>query len=76
MRLIPTDERYYELFDALADEIVSAASLVRELFESLERRDDLVSQSLDRGAFCFEHRKESFRRPRSIVVKGYRLPLS
>jgi uncharacterized protein Yka (UPF0111/DUF47 family) len=42
MRLIPTDERYYELFDALADEIVSASSLVRELFESLERRDELV----------------------------------
>jgi len=42
MRLIPQDERFFELFDALADEIRKGSSLVRELFESLERRAELV----------------------------------
>jgi uncharacterized protein len=43
MRLLPKDEHYFELFNALGDEIVAAASLLRELFQSPERRDELVA---------------------------------
>ena len=42
MRLIPKDERYFELFNALADDVAAAAALLRELFETPARRAELV----------------------------------
>lgn len=43
MRLIPKDERYFELFNALADDVAAAAALLRELFETPARRGELVA---------------------------------
>ena len=42
MRLIPKDEQYFALFNALGDELAAAAALLRELFETPARRDELV----------------------------------
>jgi predicted phosphate transport protein (TIGR00153 family) len=43
MRFLPKDEHYFNLFDALGDEIAKAATLLRELFHAPGRRDELVA---------------------------------
>ena len=54
MRLIPKDEFYFELFNALADDVNAAAALLRELFEVPARRDELV-----KAIKSVEHRADS-----------------
>jgi uncharacterized protein len=54
MRLIPKDQRYFELFNALADDVAEAAKLLRELFESPGRRVELVA-----AIKAVEHRADS-----------------
>ena len=44
MRLIPKDQRYFDLFDALGGHISTAGALLRELFDDPARQDDLVGR--------------------------------
>jgi predicted phosphate transport protein (TIGR00153 family) len=44
VRLIPKDEGFFELFDALADRLTRSASLLQELFSEPTRLDHFASQ--------------------------------
>lgn len=62
MRLIPKDEGFFELFDALAERLTLAAALLNELFTNPTRLDQLAGQIKE-----LEHQADEV--TREVVVR-------
>ena len=46
-RLIPRDEGFFDLFNALSTKLISSASLLRDMFTQPERLDEIAAQIKD-----------------------------